>query len=496
MLETIASSPRYKWWVFGTIAIGIFFNVVDNGSVLVALPDIEAHFNSNLPTVQWVVVGYALAISVLVLPMGRLGDIMGRKRVYAVGLAIYMVSAASAGLSVNMPMLITARVFQGIASAMIQGIAVAMIISAFPSNERGKALGSNMSVVGIGAIAGPALGGLLVSAWGWRSVFFVNVPVSVITILAAVLILGRGQSDQGSTEGGRSRFDWLGAVLSGGVLLVFLMVVGNGDQWGWTSYLVMGGALAFVAMFVAFVWWELRVSSPILELRLFKRKLVAMGVAAGWISFFGTAANRFMMPFYMQRLLGLSPRDVGLLLIPAAVCIIVVGPLSGRISDRFGWRMLTVGGMAVSASASFILASSLSEHSPVIFVVAMLMLQSTGMGLFNSPNSSSIFSAVERSRYGVVAALTQLVRNSANVVSVALATTVVVTVMGLKGVEPSLDAVSPQVSDAFVSGLRLAFLLMGTLTTVGLAIAVVRGERARPEATATTQPRVSGASSD
>jgi EmrB/QacA subfamily drug resistance transporter len=496
LLHTIARSPSYKWWVFGTIAIGLFFNVVDHGSVLVALPDIEAHFKSDLATVQWVVVAYALAISVLVLPMGRLGDMIGRKQVYTVGLVIYMASAAAVGLSENMTMLITARVFQGIGSAMIQGIAMAMIISAFPSNERGKALGSNMSVVGSGAIAGPALGGLLVSWLGWRAVFFVNVPVSVITILASLILLGREQGKQEPADGGSSRFDWLGAVLSGGVLLVFLLVVGNGDRWGWTSYLVMGGALVFAAMFLAFVWWELRVSSPILELRLFKRKLVAMGVAAGWISFFGAAATRFMMPFYMQRLLGLSPRDVGLLMIPAALCMIVVGPLSGRLSDKFGWRMLTTGGMAISASASFILASSLAEQSSIIFIVAMLMFQSAGIGMFNSPNNSSIFSAVERSRYGVVAALTQLVRNSANVVSVALATTAVVMVMGLKGVEPSLDAVSPQVADAFVAGLRVAFLLMGGLTTLGLVITFFRGERASPEAAATRQPRVSGASSD
>jgi EmrB/QacA subfamily drug resistance transporter len=496
LLRTIAGSPSYKWWVFGTIAVGIFFNVVDHGSVLVALPDIEAHFKTDLPTVQWVVVAYALAISVLVLPMGRLGDMVGRKRVYVVGLVIYMVSAAVAGLSANMTMLVTARVFQGIASAMIQGIAMAMIISAFPSNERGKALGSNMSVVGSGAIAGPALGGLLVSAQGWRSVFFVNVPVGVIIILTSLLILGKGQEERASAAAASSRFDWLGAVLSGGVLLVFLLVVGNGDRWGWTSYLVVDGALLLAALFLAFVWWELRVLSPILELRLFQRKLVALGVAAGWISFFGAAATRFIMSFYMQRLLGLSPRDVGFLMIPAAICMIVVGPLSGRLSDKFGWRALTMGGMAISASASFILASSLAEQSPIIFVVAMLMFQSTGMGMFNSPNNSSIFSAVERSRYGVVAALTQLIRNAANVVSVAVATTAVVTVMGLRGVEPSLDAVSPQVADAFVAGLRVAFLLMGGLTTLGLVIAFFQGERASPEAAAIRQSQVSRASSD
>ena len=478
MRESVTQSPRRKWWVFATIGVGIFFSVVDHGSVQIALPDIEAYFDSDLSTVQWVVVAYALAISVLLLPMGRLGDLWGRKRVYIIGMIIYVLSALLSGVAWDMTTLIVARVFQGVGSAMVQGIAMAMIISAFPANERGKALGSNMSVVGSGAIAGPALGGLLVSALGWRSVFFVNVPFGIITIIASALILEGGRpSAEISHPGRRERFDWLGAALSGAVLLLFLLVVGNGNRLGWSSYIVVGGAVAFVALAVVFVWWELRAGAPMLDLRLFRRRLVGMGVAAGWLSFLGMAATRFMVPFYLQRVLGLTPREVGLLLIPAAVCMIVVGPLSGRLSDKFGWRFLTVGGLAMSASASFVLASSLAAQSPVILIVAMLMFQSAGLGFFNSPNNSSIFSGVERSSYGVVSALTQLIRNSANVVSIALATTVVVTIMGMRGVEPSLDAVSPAVADAFVAGLRVAFLMLGSFTTAGMIIALLRGER-------------------
>ena len=495
MSEAVARSPSRKWWVFATIGVGIFFSVVDHGSVQIALPDIEAYFDSDLPTVQWVVVGYALAISVLLLPMGRLGDLWGRKRVYVTGMVIYVLASLGSGVAPDMTTLIIARVFQGIGSAMVQGIAMAMIISAFPANERGKALGSNMSVVGSGAIAGPALGGLLVSALGWRWVFFVNVPVGIIVIIASILILEGGRPPLEETaDGRRARFDWIGAALSGAVLLLFLLIVGNGNQLGWSSYLVVGGAVAFVALAVLFVWWELRFRSPMLDLRLFQRKLVAMGVAAGWLSFFGMAATRFMVPFYLQRVLGLSPREVGLLLIPAALCMIIVGPLSGRLSDKFGWRFLTVGGLAVAASASFVLASSLAARSPVILIVAMLMFQSTGLGFFNSPNNSSIFAGVERASYGVVSALTQLIRNSANVVSIALATTVVVTVMGMRGVEPSLDAVSPAVADAFVTGMRWAFVMLGSATTAGMIIALLRGER--QPAPEETGPVVAAAGSD
>ena len=488
MLSRIRSSPTYKWWVFATIAVGTFVSVVDNGSVLIALPEIEAHFGSDLPTVQWIVVGNALAISALILPMGRLGDIVGRKWVYVGGLAIFVAGSGLAGIAPNLTWLITAKVFQGIGSAMIQGNGMATVITAFTGAERGKALGSHMSVVGSGAIAGPALGGLLVAAFGWRSVFFINVPVGLFTIIVSWLVLQQQARAVGQDDQPRPSFDWLGAGLSGLALLGFLMVVGNGHRLGWSSPAVLLGSTATVATVVAFIWWELRATAPMLDLRLFRRKLVAIGISASWLSFLGSQASRFMMPFYMQRVLELGPRDVGLLLIPPALCMVLLGPVSGRLSDRFGWRVLTVLGLVCSAASAFVFAGTLTESSSIVIIVLLLMLQSTGMALFNSPNNSSILGAVDRAQYGVVAGLTQLVRNSANVTSIAIATVVVVVTMGTYGVEPSLDAVSPQVADAFVAGLQWAFLLMGSLLVVGIALAVIRGERRRPDpAPAATQ---------
>ena len=489
MLSRIRSNPSYKWWVFATIAIGTFVSVVDTVSVLIALPDIAAHFNADLPTVQWVVVGNALAISVLILPMGRLGDIVGRKWVYIGGLAIFVAGAALAGIAVNLPWVITAKVFQGAGSAMIQGNGMATVISAFSGAERGKALGTHMSVVGSGAIAGPAVGGLLVAAFGWRSVFFVNVPIGILTILATMYILQQPRGGSADTDRSSGSFDWLGAGLSGLTLLVFLLVVGNGHRLGWSSPAVVFGAAATVAAMAAFIWWELRTPYPMLDLRLFKRKLVAIGIGASWLSFLGSQATRFMMPFYLQRLLEMSPRDVGLAMIPPAICMVLLGPVSGRLSDRFGWRVLTMSGLGISAAGAFLLAANLTESSSVPFIVLMMMLQACGMALFNSPNNSSVLGAVDRSQYGVVASLTQLVRNSANVTSIAIATTIVVVTMASFGVEPSLDAVSHSVADAFVAGLKWAFLVMGIMLVVGVGLVAIRGERKRqaPSAPATAE---------
>ncbi len=474
--------------MFATIAIGTFVSVVDTGSILIALPEIAAHFGADLPAVQWVVVGNALAISVLILPMGRLGDIVGRKWVYVGGLVIFVAGAALAGVAVNLPWVITAKVFQGAGSAMIQGNGMATVISAFSGTERGKALGTHMSVVGSGAIAGPAVGGLLVAAFGWRSVFFVNVPIGIITILATMYVLQQPRGEAANPDRSMGSFDWIGAGLSGLALLGFLLVVGNGHQLGWSSPAVILGAAATATALAGFIWWELRTAHPMLDLRLFSRKLVAIGIGASWLSFLGSQATRFMVPFYMQRLLEMSPRDVGLLMIPPALCMVLLGPVSGRLSDRFGWRILTMSGLGLSATGAFLLAANLTESSSALFIVFAMMLQSCGMALFNSPNNSSVLGAVERSQYGVVASLTQLVRNSANVTSIAIATTIVVVTMATYGVEPSLDAVSPSVADAFVAGLKWAFLVMGAMLAIGICLVVIRGERRRPESSAASAP--------
>ena len=479
MIQRITSSPAFKWWNFWTIATGTFFSVVDHGSVLIALPGIESHFDATLESVQWVVVAYALVISVLLLPMGRLGDVIGRRRVYMIGTAIFVVGSLGATFSPSLGVLIAMRVVQGIGAGMVQGCGMGMMIAAFPDSERGKALGTHLSIVGLGAIAGPAIGGFLVAWFNWQSVFFINVPAGCLVLALSWFVLERGTTAGQYGRGQNTSFDWTGAAVSGVFLLILLLVVGNGNGLGWQSAPVIVGAVAVVLLLAFFIWWELRVRSPMLELRLFANRIFGMGAAAAWLSFFGSSAARFMMPFYLQRVLGYSPEQVGLMMIPAAVCMVILGPLSGRLSDRFGWQALTVGGSALTAAGAFVLAFGIQERSPVWFVIGTMMMQSSGTGLFNSPNNSSIISVVDRSRYGVVSALTQLIRNSANVVSVAVATTIVVSTMATYGVEPKLEAVNPEVATAFVAGLRWAFLAMGCGLATSFAISLYRAIAAR-----------------
>ena len=398
---------HYKWWVFGVLAIGLFASVSDHGSVSVALPTIADHYLTDLPTVQWVVVGYALTISALLVPMGRLSDIVGRKRIYIAGFTIFVIGGVLAGFSPSVLTLILAKVLQGVGAAMTQGTSMAMILATFPSEERGKALGLQMSVVGTGAIAGPAVGGFLVSALGWPSVFFGGAILGAVAVVAGMMVLDGHRA--AGRDGRRDSFDWLGAGLSTGLLLTFLLGMTLGPRFGWVSPTAFTALGVFVGLLALFIWWELRVESPMMELRLFRRRLLSLGVSASFISFLGMSSIRFMMPFYLQAVKGYSPVQIGLIIVPSALCMTVLGPLSGQLSDRYGWRPFNVGGLLLTALGLFILSIVRVDSSLALVMVGMI-LQSTGTGVFNAPNNSSILSTVEPSRYGTLSGFLNLVR--------------------------------------------------------------------------------------
>ena len=243
----------------------------------------------------------------------------------------------------------------------------------------------------------------------------------------------------GRLSGGK--FDLVGAVTSTAVLVVFLLAMSNGAELGWRSAPIAAGFAAVIGLAAFFTYWEMRARNPMLDVTLFRHPVFTIGVAASAISFMSIASVRFLMPFYLQTVLGFSPGAVGLVLAPAAFSMIVVGPLGGRLSDRYGWTPFNAGGLLFSAIGLFVL-SRATETSPISLIVLGTVTQSVGMGTFNPPNNSSILSVVDRSSYGAMSGFLNLVRNAANITGIAVATTIVVTVMGAQGFEPSLAAVS------------------------------------------------------
>ena len=476
-----------KYIVFGALAIGLFASVVDHGSVIVALPSIAEDLSIELPSVQWVVIGFALTISALLLPMGRLADMIGQKRVYILGSVILMVGAAAAGVSPNLATLLLARILQGVGAAMTQGTGMAIMTSVFPSQERGRAIGLLMTTVGVGAVAGPAIGGFVVDYIHWRAVFFLNIPLGLLGVVATLAVLRRWESAppsipplRGGKKGGVfSTFDWTGAGLSTGILVALLLGLTLAVSRGWTSPPILLAFVLAAGMFVAFIWWELRTPTPMFNLRFFKDRVFSCGVSAAFFTFLGQSAVLFLMPFYIQNVLGFSPKIAGLVVMPGALCMAIMGSVSGTLSDKFGWRWFTVGGM-VSSTVGLAILSRVTETSHLYEVIPGLILVNCGMGMFYSPNSSSVLSAVGRESYGVVSGFLNLVRNSANVISLAIATTIVTMTMGSLGFDPSLEAVRTSSVDgvrgAFAVGMRNAFYVLVALVIASMAVSYLQGK--------------------
>ena len=471
----------YRWWVFAAVALGTLTSVVNHGAMSVALPTIAQYFDADLSTVQWVVIAEGLTISALLLPMGRLSDIVGRKQIYIAGLLVFVTASVFAAISGSIIMLIAAKALQGLGAAMTQGTGMAMITSVFPNEERGKGIGSHGSVVGTGGVLGPIAGGFLLTAFDWRWLFYINIVMGLVT-LCAVLLLIRG--DVFRQDGRNRRYDYAGAALSTAVLLSMLLTVSNGSRMGWTSPPILLGALGFVVFLAAFVRWEMRAPSPMLDMSMFKSRVFSIGIGTNFMSFLGVTSSRFLLPFYLQAALGYTPALVAFALLPNAASRIIMGPLSGYLSDRYGWKPFNIIGLLFAAGGLFILAS-VSATSSIVVIVAGVLTQSIGSGLFQSPNSASIFSAADSTRHGVVAAFVNLSRNSGNVTGTALAASIVTAVMVGAGYEVKIDAVleaSPGsgLLESFVDGLKTAFLIMGALQVIG-AIASVFKKHAAPD---------------
>ncbi len=454
--------------------------VMDFSVTGVALPSIAREFDLTLRVVSWVAIAGSLTITAVLLPLGRLADIAGRKRVHLAGIALFTGGALLAALAPNMPALIGGRVVMAFGAAMIQAVGMAMVTSVFPTHERGKAIGMITTVVGIGAIAGPILGGPLVEAFGWRSVYFFLAAPTVPAFLLALRVLDDARVGSVRRQTG-GPYDWAGAATSALFLSLIIFTVTNPFDFSWTSAPVIGGALTAVALIGVFIWWELRARAPMISLRFFQDAQFTRAATARSLGFIGSAAAWFLMPFYVQDVLGYKPTVAGLVIFFGALGFAATGYFSGRLSDRFGPRRFVIGGLAVAMVANLAF-TTLRVNSPVWLVVVLLLGNGIGMGLWNAPNTSILLSRVERSSYGIIAAFTNLVRNVFSTTGTAMVTAVVAGVMVAGGVAADLGAVGEaadaRTATAFVNGMRVAFLVQAAVLLAALAAAVATSDKA------------------
>ncbi|MCL5115769.1 MAG: DHA2 family efflux MFS transporter permease subunit [Firmicutes bacterium] len=390
------SRPNYIWYVVGTVCIGAFMAAVDASIVNVAIPDLAHYYNATASITGWVLISYLLTLATLLTLFGRLADMLGRRPLYTFGFLVFIVGSAACGAAPSMGFLIVARVFQAAGAAMLQANSVAIITATVPAHVRGRAIGFQGSAQAVGLSVGPAVGGALIGLFGWRAIFYVNVPVGIIGTVMAALILPKDKMTQSTTT-----FDWWGALLFSPALVALMMAVTVAPHVGWTSPEVLGLFLATIVLLVAFILREKGFRAPLVDVNLFKLKVFTMGNLTGLLSYLVMFGVLFLMPFFFERVSNFPTAIVGLLLTAVPIGMTVVSPQAGGLADRYGSRMLTTVGMAVSAVGTGLLALMMGLHANLIVLIVGLLLVGMGLGMFTPPNNSSVMGSLPITRLGV-----------------------------------------------------------------------------------------------
>jgi EmrB/QacA subfamily drug resistance transporter len=472
MIDKLQTGPLQRWAVFGVTAIGTFMATLDSSIVNVALPKVSSDLNVSLPLVQWVVSAYLLTISCLLPLFGRLGDMLGRRRVYSVGFLVFTLGSIFCGISGHIALLIAARVLQAIGSAMLMANAPAIVSATFSGPDRGRALGMVGMVVALGSMTGPSIGGILVDSFGWESIFYVNIPIGIIGFTASQVILPKEKRQ-------RETFDYLGATLFAAGMTSFLLAMIHGEEWGWLSTIVIALFIVATLTFGVFISHEKRVPSPMIDLSLFKSWAFLSGNIAGLLSFMAAFSNTMLLPFYLSTILALSPSQIGLLMTPFPLLLAIVAPMSGYLSERVNPAFLSATGLAAT-TVGLIWLATLGSTSAMWQVAVGQAILGLGNGLFQSPNNNSVMSAVPSQKLGIAGSINSLVRNVGQVCGIAIS----VSIFESRQASALTGYVSPtwehQVA-AFLQGYHSALYVGAVFAFIGAVLSFIRRTHLGPK---------------
>jgi EmrB/QacA subfamily drug resistance transporter len=447
-----------KWWVFTAVGIGTFMSAIDSSVVNTILPVLRQYFNTSVSIMEWTVVIYLLVVSSLLLGFGRLGDLSGHKRYFLAGFIVFILGSTLCGLAPTQLFLILARAFQAIGSAMLLANSPAILTATFPANQRGRALGLQATMTYLGLSVGPAFGGWLTHALGWRSVFYINVPIALLAFFISWFFI-RGDNQ---TNVAGQRFDWKGAILFSAGLSAFLLGLNNGSEWGWGSPLVLVCLGIAILLLVVFIWFESHTVQPMLELGLFKIRLFTASTASAVCNYICLYSVIFLMPFYLIQGRGLDPAQSGLLLTTQPILMAISAPLSGTLSDKIGSRFLSTIGMLIIGGGLFLL-SRLTASSSNAQIILSLAVTGLGTGVFISPNTSALMGSAPRDRQGIASGILATARNVGMVLGIGMAGAIFTSLMG-------------RTSGNFYFAISIALLSAVGVAGVGAIVSAIRGE--------------------
>ncbi len=437
------------WFVVATVCVGAFMGQLDASIVTMALPTLQHVFHADVAAVTWVGLSYLLVLVATVAAVGRFADMVGRKLLYTYGFGVFILGSILCGFAPSLGALDGFRAFQAVGAAMLQANSVAIIYLAVPRKSLGRSIGIQGAAQALGLALGPAVGGLLLAAGGWRLVFFVNVPAGLVGMVAGLLFIPRSRHLVG-----RVPFDWTGLGLFFPAVVGLMVAVTFGNRFGWASPAIIGLLAAAVVLGVGFVVRERRTADPMIDLTLFHRTAFSAGVVSGLLSYLVMFGVLFVTPFYLERGLHLGAGKAGLELTIMPLFLGLAAPLAGRLADHVGARPLTVGGMVLVAAT---LATSAIWRPDQAMLVVTLALVGVGLGLFTPPNNAAIMASAPKHQSGVASGVLNMTRGMGTSLGLALTGLI----YGL--------ATTPQ------DGLRFAMIFLASAALIAAVVAASRG---------------------
>ncbi|WP_174591364.1 MFS transporter [Methanocella conradii] len=459
---------RNRYIILCIVLSAVFMGVLDTNVVNIALPDITRSFGVDMAESQWVVTAYLLVNTSLLLIFGRLSEYTGKVRLFFAGIVIFTVSSLACGLSVGIYQLIFFRIIQGLGASIVYSINTAMLVQAFPRNERGRALGFIGTIVAIGSIAGPILGGLITDSLGWQYIFFINVPVGVVLVAAALKYLRLSETPT-KIKG----MDWSGAAALILTMSSLMLLLGSlADCNGITLEMWVYSAI-FLASIAAFVYAEGQHPNPIIDLSAFKVKAFTFANMSTMISF--TAFSMFIisMPFFLEISLGYTASQVGQMLLAIPLITAVVAPMSGWLYDKFQSTYHSSLGMLIMAGGMFLISVAASTLNP-IFLLACFAIFGFGNALFTSPNNTEVMSALPLNKSGTASSMLATIRNFGNSVGISLASVILYLQLRQHGFSGQVISASPVLMQQAV---QVVLIIGGVLCLCGVCTSLIVGRQ-------------------
>ncbi|HEX7494541.1 MAG TPA: MFS transporter [Bacteroidales bacterium] len=460
MNTDLTEEKSFKKSILLVSTFAAFLTPFLTSAVNLALPSIGKDLHANAINLGWVISSFILTSAIFLLPFGRLGDIIGRKKIFTVGIVLFTLSTFLIVFSQSIISLIILRIFQGFSSAMIFGTSMAILTSVFQPGERGRAIGINITATYLGLSLGPVIGGLLTHYLGWRSIFAFLVPFGIISV---ILIQTKIKTEWAEAVG--ERFDWRGSVIYGIALASFMYGFSRlPSSLGWVC-IATGLLMAGI-----FLFFENRISNPVFDIHLILRnRIFAFSGIAALINYSATSAIGFFISLYLQYLKGLDARTAGLIMISQPIAMTLLSPLAGKLSDKRNPGAIASAGMGITASG-LVLLCFIKETTPEYLIVLLLLLMGVGFGLFSSPNSNAIMSSVEKRHLGVASGVVGTMRMVGQMMSMGIAMMLISLFIGKQTINPSTYP-------GLITAMRTGFIIFSILSVFGIFASLARHEK-------------------